>query len=160
MNVNSTNKRPNERKCRGNRRDQRFRRKCRAQRMKPGKIEQLIQQRKRSNTSEHPTHDDRRNTTTDHRQVNVPVNMLDQQKNPSNQMRTTTEMDNHQKRKRDQSSQQQSITASAMPKSTSSISLRQPDLKKMKKKRKLSTVRLRNVTRNIIHKNYRLVFVS
>lgn len=155
MNVGNANEQQQqEKKCRGNRSDQRFRRKCRAQGMKPEKIEQLIQKRKESNIVEHPIHRERRNTTMDQRQGNVPVNMLDQQDNPSHRMRTTMETNNSNKRKRDVALQQESV-----PKSASSISLRQPSLKNMKKKRQISLIPLKNLFRTTINKNYRLVFI-
>lgn len=165
MNVNDANRqddhslrnqRQQEKKCHGNRRDQRFRRKCRAQGMKPSKIEQLVQQRKQSDAVAPSVHHDRRNTNMSHQHINEAPMM-------SHQMRTTMATSNQQKRKRDQSSQEQpTATASTVPKSASSISLRQSALKKKKKKKKaeLSTIRLRNVTRHITNKNYRWAFTS
>ena len=148
-----------EKKCRGNRRDQRFRRKCRAQGMRPGKIEKLIKIRNQS----HPTATSTRNTTMDHPQPNVSHNVLGQQNNPSRQMPTTmgaaATTNNPNKRKRDATFPGESITTSTVPKSASSISLRQPSLKKMKKKKQVSMIHLKSLPRHIINKNYRFVFV-
>ena len=149
-----------EKKCRGNRRDQRFRRKSRAQGMRPGKIEKLIKIRNQS----HPTTTSTRNTTMDHPQPNVSHNVSGQQNNPSRQMPTTmgaaATTNSPNKRKRDATLPGESITTSSVPKSASSISLRQPSSKKMKKKkRQVSTIPLKSLPRNIVNKNYRFVFV-
>ncbi|CAF4172151.1 unnamed protein product [Rotaria sordida] len=46
-NVLNLNQQAPRKKCHGNRRDQRFRRKCRAEKMKPAKIKKLIEKRNR-----------------------------------------------------------------------------------------------------------------
>ncbi|CAF3776948.1 unnamed protein product [Rotaria socialis] len=47
-NIVISNQEPSKRKkCHGNRRNQRFRRKCRAEKMKPAEIEKLIKKRNR-----------------------------------------------------------------------------------------------------------------
>jgi hypothetical protein len=104
-----------KKKCRGNRRDQRFRRKCRALHMEPAKMEKLIKKRHR-------------------------IQKKDQKKNPT--IKHTTNMNtgstgaaaNLNKRKRDVSLQQLSTAAATetMTQSRSQQSTEQPALKKIK----------------------------
>ena len=99
-----------KKKCRGNRRDQRFRRKCRAQHMEPGKIEKLIKKRHR-------------------------IEKKDQNKNPIKQtanMNTEATSAGLNKRKRDVSLQQLSTVTKTMAQSGSQQSTEQSSMKRMK----------------------------
>jgi hypothetical protein len=99
-----------KKKCRGNRRDQRFRRKCRAQHMQSTKTEKLIKKRHR-------------------------IQEKDQKKNPikhTTNMNTESAGANLNKRKRDVSLQQLSTVTETMTQSRSQQSTEQPSLKKMK----------------------------
>ena len=140
-----------QKKSRGNRRNQRFRRQCRAQKMKPEEIEKRLRNRNQINPNNQRTMDHRPNTTLN--QVSIV-----QTNNPSNQTITaaTSAMITHSnKRKRDVSAQLEST----IPKSTSTISILQPSLKKLKKKRKINTIPLKKMKNNIIQLNYRFVFI-
>lgn len=96
-----------QKKCRGNRRDQRFRRKCRAQHMQPEKIEKLIKKRYRIQ-KKHPIE----HTTN---------------------MNTESTGANLNKRKRDISLQHLSTATETMTRSQSPLSVQQSTLKRMKK---------------------------
>ena len=132
-------------KCHGNRRNQRFRRKCRAQGMKAAKIEKLLQHRNKNvNTT------DRSTTNTVNR-------------------RPTEVATRFSKRKRDISVQDFNSSTSAIPKSTSSISILQPSLKKAKtiqtstktskrqkkKKKQIFNLPLKQIRASLIIETYR-----
>ncbi|CAF4085834.1 unnamed protein product, partial [Adineta steineri] len=102
-------------KCRGNRRNQRFRRKCRAHKMQPHKIEKLL--KKRNHIHKKIQKQQLKRSTT-----NCNLQLIARTTNQSQPITTTTT--NVFKRKRDISSQQLSNT-------TSSISIVQPSSKKM-----------------------------
>ena len=84
-NISLPNQQVQQRKkCHGNRRDQRFRRKCRAQKMQPAKIEKLIKKRHRiqkknqnNNSTGRTANDNNTNSTTrqnnQHQQTNTTV---------------------------------------------------------------------------------------
>ncbi|CAF4887223.1 unnamed protein product, partial [Rotaria socialis] len=110
-------------KCHGNRRDQRFRRKCRAEKMKPAKIKKLIEKRNRfQKKNEKPT--------TNIESTKLNKELLSSKQNYQSQPIITTNLT---KRKRDISSQQLSSAIDlTIPKTTSSISIAQSSSKKMK----------------------------
>ncbi|CAF2172172.1 unnamed protein product, partial [Rotaria magnacalcarata] len=121
-NILSLNQQAPRKKCHGNRRDQPFRRKCRAEKMKPAKIKKLIKKRNRfQKNNEKPT-------------TNI------ESSKSKNELRSSRQnyqepiiTRNLSKRKRDISSQQLSSTIDlAIPKTTSSISIAQSSSKKMK----------------------------
>ena len=84
-------------RCHGNRRDQRFRRKCRNEKMQPTKIEKLIKKRNRL----HKKH--QKNISTTHHTTNV--NTI-RQNNHSQPFITTATNNNNNKRKRHVSQQE------------------------------------------------------
>ena len=99
-----------KKKCRGNRRDQRFRRKCRAQHMEPEKIKKLIKKQHRAQKK-------------------------DQNKNPIKQtanMNTEATSASLNKRKRDVALHQLSTVTGTMAQSGSQQSTKQPSMKRMK----------------------------
>jgi hypothetical protein len=153
MNVNNTNVQDDRplllnqqqtKKCHGNRRDQRFRRKCRARAMQPANIAQLLNERKQVNNK----NNQRKTTTT------TVSNQLSVSSDLSKPM-TMTMTTSLNKRKR-AISLQELKSNSTLPQSTSSISIVQPLIKKMKKKRKtIMTMPLIKENNNRINKNYR-----
>ena len=170
MDVNDTNiqadrpllKQQNKkkRKCHGNRRDQRFRRKCRAREMKSVKIERLLNKRKHAEKknnrqtdyiNEVMGHTSKATTET----ITASNEESITRSNPSKP--TTTTSTNFNKRKRDVSLQELK-SKSIIPKSISSISIGQPLLKKKKKKKTdtTTTITTDNMT---ITNNYQFVFV-
>jgi hypothetical protein len=166
MDVNDTNvqadcqllNKKQTKKCHGNRRDQRFRKKCRARGMKPARIEKLLSQRKQTGRKNNRKNDyityiinDSRKTTT-----TISNKVSDQDNDASKQ--TTTMTTNLNKRKREISLQELKST-STIPKSTSSISIGQPLSKKMKKKRKIITMPVIKENNNRINTNYRFVLI-
>jgi len=142
-------------KCHGNRRDQRFRRKCRDQKMQPAKIEKLINKRNRIN---------KKNQRNNHHGTNRINNNMQQQ----------TTITNFNKRKRDLSLQQLSKEATTanqtIAKSLSQLSiepqssLASPSSKKMKNITTTTTQTIMNPiiesdnTNTNININYRYVF--
>lgn len=148
-----------KKKCHGNRRDQRFRRKCRARGMKSTKIEKLLDQKKRTNIKNnrkqgyirHVTNEHHKATTTVANNISVPP-----RSDPYKQI--TTMNTNLNKRKRD-ASLQELKSSLTIPKSTSSISIVQPLSKKMNCQRTTTTTTMIPVIQenNDINKNYRLV---
>jgi hypothetical protein len=113
-------------KCHGNRRNQRFRRKCRTEKMKPAKIETLIKKR-------NYIYNKYKIPKTNIESIKLKSDLAPAGKNYQSQpiLETTTCFT---KRKRDISSQQLSSTLAnqTIAKSTSSISILQPSSKKMK----------------------------
>ncbi|CAF1688369.1 unnamed protein product, partial [Adineta ricciae] len=104
-----------KKKCHGNRRNRRFRRKWRQRGMKPAKIERLLNERNRTDQNQRISRrDEYFKDFMDDIYVNVPA---------------TTEQ-NINKRKREVPSHELTST-SLIPKSISSISIRQPLKKKM-----------------------------
>ena len=118
----------------GNRKDQRFRRQCRARGMKSDGIKKMLKKRKQTNLRR----------------------QQQEEETPSN-METNTEP-NVSKRKREDPVQRETI-----PTSTSSVSLVQPTWKKMKKKNTCSMIIHRpwvKMNDGRINKNYRYVSPS
>ncbi|CAM4828906.1 unnamed protein product [Rotaria magnacalcarata] len=109
-------------KCHGNRRDQRFRRKCRAEKMKPAKLKKLIKKRNH-------IYNKNKKPTTNIESTILNKKLLSSRQNYQQPIVTT----NLSKRKRDISSQQLSPTIDlTRPKRTNSISIAQSSSKKMK----------------------------
>ncbi|CAF1070165.1 unnamed protein product, partial [Rotaria magnacalcarata] len=122
-NVLNLNQQPPRKKCHGNRRDQRFRRKCRAEKMKPAKIKKLIEKRNRFQKKN-------KEPTTNIESTKLNKELLASKQNYQSQPIITTNLT---KRKRDISSQQLSSAINlTIPKTTSSISIAQSSSKKMK----------------------------
>ncbi|CAF3352512.1 unnamed protein product [Rotaria socialis] len=115
--VISNQEPPKRKKCHGNRRNQRFRRKCRAEKMKPAKIEKLIKKRNRS-------YEKNKIPKTNIESTKLKSDLAPVGKNYQSQpiVKTATCFN---KRKRDISSQQLSSTImnQTIPKTTSSISI-------------------------------------
>ncbi|CAF1513519.1 unnamed protein product, partial [Rotaria magnacalcarata] len=124
--VISNQEPPKRKKCHGNRRNQRFRRKCRAEKMKPAKIEKLIKKRNRS-------YEKNKIPKTNIESTKLKSDLAPVGKNYQSQpiVKTATCFN---KRKRDISSQQLSSTImnQTIPKTTSSISIVESSSKKMK----------------------------
>ena len=168
MNVNDANiqdnrQLPNPRqppkKCHGNRKDQRFRKKCRASGMKPEAIEKLLNQLKQTGKESNRRNEyitKMINENTDATTI-TSKKALDQ---PSHHLKRTTTITttnpNLYKRKRDVSLQELK-TSSTIPKSTSSISIVEPLSKKMKNKRRTIMKPILKENKKNINKNYRFV---
>ncbi|CAF4570229.1 unnamed protein product, partial [Rotaria socialis] len=115
-NVLNLNQQAPRKKCHGNRRDQRFRRKCRAEKMKPAKIKKLIKKRNRFQKKN-------KKPTTYIESSKSKNELSSSRQNYQSQPIITTNLS---KRKQDISSQQLSSTIDlAIPKTTSSISIAQ-----------------------------------
>ncbi|CAF1210730.1 unnamed protein product, partial [Rotaria magnacalcarata] len=122
-NVLNLNQQAPRKKCHGNRRDQRFRRKWRAEKMKPAKIKKLIEKRNRFQKKN-------KEPTTNIESTKLNKELLSSKQNYQSQPIITTNLT---KRKRDISSQQLSSAIDlAIPKTTSSISIAQSSSKRMK----------------------------
>jgi len=166
MNVNDTNiqnddrqlllnQQQNKKKCHGNRRDQRFRRKCRVRGMKPAKIAKLLNKNKQINQKNNRINDYIRHLANENRKPTTTVsNKVSDQRSDllKQQMATTTT--NLNKRQRDISLNELKSN-STMPKSISSISIMQPLPKKIKKKQMTNPIVQED--NNSINKNYRFV---
>jgi DNA-binding transcriptional MerR regulator len=128
-----------KKKCHGNRKDQCFRKKCRARGMNPRQIERLLKKQKQMKNN-----NDQRPTTT--------TALVQQQ--------MTTTHQNLNKRKRD-ISVQDIKSHSTIPKSASSISMsRQTVTKKMKKKNNNPITKpVTDENNSILNKNYRLALL-
>ncbi|CAF4964931.1 unnamed protein product [Rotaria sp. Silwood1] len=132
-----TNQGQRRKKRHGNRKDQRFRKKCRAKGMKPEKIEELLQRNKEiPKKKKKHVNKTMRNTTDEHAPSTTTANTISNRTNDRSVQRNSTPNPN--KRKRDVSLQQLSSNPT-IPESTSSLSIVQPSLKKMKKKKKTKT---------------------
>ncbi|CAF1678614.1 unnamed protein product, partial [Rotaria magnacalcarata] len=133
-----------KKKCHGNRKDQRFRRKCRAKGMKSRKIERLLHRRKilhekkKNPTDNAVAHTTKSNNESNHRNVS------------STKINSTRNLT---KRKRDISLQDIKLNT-GIPKSTSSISITQPKLKKLKKRTHLN-IPLTTIMNNAAYQRYR-----
>ncbi|CAM4846162.1 unnamed protein product [Rotaria magnacalcarata] len=134
-----------KKKCHGNREDQRFRRKCRAKGMKSRKIEKLLLRRKL-------IHHKKKNPADNKMKNTMKFNNKSDHENVSsteiNLMRNLT------KRKRD-ISLQDIKSNTRISKSTSSISVAQPKLKKMKRRINLNIPTTTTITNNTAYKYYR-----
>ncbi|CAF4964543.1 unnamed protein product, partial [Rotaria socialis] len=143
-------------KCTGNRQDQRFRKKCRARGIKADKIEKLLQAKKKiHNQRKNKTNNSTSITTHDNNILTTSKNVSIRNKDPSIRKKSKT---NLMKRKRDVSLQQQSNLNTTIPKSTSSISILQPALKKVKHKQKTITntnISSIEVQQNTLKRTYR-----
>ena len=172
-NVTSRSKK----KCHGNRRDQRFRKRCRARKMKPSTITKLLQRRKRIRTTTIiSTSTNNNSSDNNHNYTKKQATQITNNSNtetllplsttiindgstqicmaPRKQITSTT--DSH-KRKRNSSCQELKINQ-IMTKSTSSTSITQSLSKRIKTKTKSITNLSIKVTNKIINKNYRFVF--
>ncbi|CAF4384041.1 unnamed protein product, partial [Adineta steineri] len=138
-NVPISNQQPQRKKCHGNRQDQRFRRKCRAQGMNATLIEKKLARRKQIQNKKTSTKNNVTNTSNN--TVNVPVS-------------TMTNLSKH---KRDLSLQALNTTNQIIGKSTSSISLAQPLMKKTKKENNKIIIdsSIIVIDNNIMNTNYR-----
>ncbi|CAF3087475.1 unnamed protein product, partial [Rotaria socialis] len=134
-----------KKKCHGNLKDQRFRRKCRAKSMKSRKIEKLLFQRKL-------IHHKKKNPAD-----NAMKNTMKFNNKPGHENVTSTEinlMRNLTKRKRDVSVQDIKSNTE-ISKSTSSISVVQTKLKKMKRRINLNIATTMTIKNNTAYKYYR-----
>ncbi|CAF1411371.1 unnamed protein product [Rotaria sordida] len=128
-NINSTNDQQvptnvQRKKCHGNRRDQRFRRKCRVKGMKPKIIEKLLMKRKQV---ENQNHNNTKHTNMQKIQSNKQTTDINNSSKP-----TTI---NPNKRKRDVSSQDLKLNSTLVRSTNTS----QPLSKKIKEKNKTTT---------------------
>ncbi|CAF5138119.1 unnamed protein product, partial [Rotaria sp. Silwood1] len=127
MNPNDTNTNNDQqqfptnvrrKKCHGNRRNQRFRRKCRAKGMKPKTIEKLLMKR---NKADNRNHNNTKRTNMQTTESNKHTTDINNHSKPTSI--------NPNKRKRDVSSQELKLN-STLVRSTSQSSTRQPSSKK------------------------------
>ncbi|CAF5216731.1 unnamed protein product, partial [Rotaria magnacalcarata] len=135
-----------KKKCHGNRKDQRFRRKCRAKGMESRKIEKLLQRRKiihhkKKNPTENTIKNAMNSNNQPHPQENVSSTEINSMKNLT-------------KHKRD-ISVQDIKSNTRIPKSTGSISVAQPKLKKLKRRTNLNIPTTTTITNNTAYKYYR-----
>ena len=147
VNVTTLQNPIKKKKCHGNRKDQRFRRKCRAKGMKSRKIEKLLRRRKILH--------EKKNNPTD----NAVAPITTSNNEPNHENVSSTEIDpmrNLTKRKRD-ISVQDIKSNTRIPKSTSSISVTQPKLKKMKRRINLNSPTTTTIMNNTAYKQYRSV---
>lgn len=122
---------PTRKKRHGNRRNQRFRRKCRAEKMNPAKIEKLIQKRNRIQ-KKNKNSSTRQILSTNSESATLKNEVLPSRETYQSQPIITTKTILS-KRKRDISSQYLSSTKDVtIQKTASSISIVQPASKKMK----------------------------
>lgn len=143
-----------KKKGHGNRRNQRFRRKCRARGMKPKTIEKLMKRRKQINNRE-----TNQTNTTDGMMATTASSTTHVQTRKDDQTRQVKTTTNLNKRKRNVSMQELRAN-STIPKSTSTISITAPVSKKMRKtgnKRRMTTAINENNTN--VSKNYRFVLL-
>jgi hypothetical protein len=124
-------------KSHGDRKSQRFRKKCRVQGMKPEAIEKLLVKLKRKNNKKNQRKTRLVKTTGNQMKTTTSDNVPKIQVNAQSKNSITTTATNINKRKRDVSSvslQQTLQTNPTIPKSISSISIVQPSSKKAKQK--------------------------
>lgn len=147
----------------GNRKDQRFRKKCRNQGIKPGTIEKLLTKQKQKNQPKQMT---TKATTASETTSRIQITTTAPSEHLIKTKTTTTSSTSLQKRKRDISSASLSSQIlpvnTSMPKSTSSISIVPPVSKKMKEKSPnvpttTTTSLPTSITDNAVHVNYRFV---
>ncbi|CAF4172536.1 unnamed protein product [Rotaria sordida] len=134
---------PQQKKCHGNRRNQRFRRKCRAHKMKPSKMEKLIKKRNRIHKKNQKNNSIRRATNTN-------IELTIRKNNQPQPITTTTDLN---KRKRDISLQELSKTNITISETTSSVSIVQPSSKKMKNLSKTITNPIINANNSDMNRN-------
>ncbi|CAF1422335.1 unnamed protein product [Adineta steineri] len=142
-----------KKKCYGNRSDQRFRKRCRNQKMSEEQIEQFVNQRINARKTNPPYQ-----AVANRQQMNTTVsNISIGHELPLNENRTTTTINiKSNKRKKDAISKEKTYN---VPKSTSTLSVLQPSTKKMKKKnkkrrRRRRQQRTRKMKKIIKNKNY------
>ncbi|CAF5085130.1 unnamed protein product [Rotaria sp. Silwood1] len=151
--MNSNNMNPNNdqqqfptnvqrKKCHGNRRDQRFRRKCRAKGMKPKVIEKLLMKRKQAENENHNNTNHKNMQTTESNKHTTDIN---------NHSKLTTI--NRNKRKRDVSLQELKLNSTLL-RSTSQLSTSQPLSKKIKEKNKTTANSSIENDHNTDHRKY------
>ena len=123
----------------GNRRNQRFRRKCRTEKIKPAKIEKIIKKRNRVHQKDQNKNSGRYTTNTNGTSALRKSELMPSRKRNQSQLIPITTTTNLNKRKRDISSQQLSSSSSsssiinpANRKATSSISTVETSSKKLK----------------------------
>jgi len=161
MNVNVTNRqdnvpmpnqRPEGKKCHGNRRDQRFRKKWRARKLKPAKIEKKLIRRKQIQNKKSSTTNNVNNANDNTMEISASTNI-------SNRPTTMTTI-NFNKRKRDISLQELNVNQT-IGNSNSSICLAPPTLKRTKKKNHKIIVDSSNIiiNNNTMNMNYRFVIL-
>ncbi|CAF1495225.1 unnamed protein product [Adineta steineri] len=124
-----------KKKCYGNRSDQRFRKRCRNQKMSEEQIEQFVNQRRNARKT-NPTDQVAQSTIVNRQQMTTTVSNISMRHEvPLNENRTTVSSANikSKKRKRDTIPKEKTYN---VPKSTSTLSVLQPSTKKMKKKNK------------------------
>ncbi|CAF4131232.1 unnamed protein product, partial [Adineta steineri] len=159
MNVNDDNNQQLKIKCHGNRRDQRFRRKCRKRGMRPAKIEKLLDKFKYPNEKTRRIEQRMRDLAYYNKQLTAPVfrTSLDQVSNQSSQLTATTTVTTHLNKRKRNISLQELKANSAVPKSTSSISIRQPSSKKAKQQIETTTTMpiIKENNNNILNYVYR-----
>ncbi|CAF4078673.1 unnamed protein product, partial [Rotaria sordida] len=134
---------PQQKKCHGNRRNQRFRRKCRAHKMKPSKMEKLIKKR-------NLIHKKNQKNNSIRRATNSNIELTIRKNNQSQPITTTTDLN---KRKRDISLQELSKTNTTISETTSSVSIVQPSSKKMKNLSKTITNPIINANNSDMNRN-------
>lgn len=138
------------RKSHGNRKNQRFRRRCRARGMRTKKIERLLQHRQRQRKSRHEDQHAKESTTS----------KANEQSKTASQPLLTTTLSHGPKRKRETSSQTHTATSKAtIPNSASSISIVLPPAKRTKEKTTATTVHRSfvQIDDQRMNKNYRFV---
>ena len=152
-----------KKKCHGNRRDQRFRRKCRALNMKPKKIEKILKKRNNRQNKQNQKRNNANSTMKNNQQATILNPVLTHSNRPillppttmttaTSTNRTTTIVTKLNKRKRDISIQDiQRHSKTMIPKSTSTISV---GVQHLKKKPKIAML-----TNHIQHMTYRFVFL-
>jgi hypothetical protein len=146
-------------KCHGNRKDQRFRRKCRARGIKPAIIKKLLNKRKHNKKKQKKNNKGNRAINNTHNQMATSTasnNVSTIQLNVQSQHTTTTRIDTN-KRKRDYLSQQEQNIHQTIPKSTSLVSFEPPLSKKMKEKQATIIIPSIQVDNKRINTNYRFV---
>lgn len=152
-------------KCHGNRKSQRFRRKWRARGIPSASIEKMIKNRKRVNDRRHRRSNDVRTTT-----AAPPLNRstvhrcVQSQPLPTTTTTTTERMStattsNCYKRKKDCRSQQELSPKQSVPNSVSTSSLVQPTTKRKKKQKGSTPSMLATVNSSTIQHGYRFVLL-
>jgi hypothetical protein len=142
-NIPVPNQQTKQKKCHGNRRNQRFRRKCRDQKLQPAKVEKLIKKRNRIHKK------NQNNNSIRHHTTNPNIESTTRKHNEDSTITTTTTTTNITKRKRDISQQQ-------LSKTTDSIAILQPSSKKTK--HITQTANSNSIINMNIDANYQYVF--
>ena len=154
MNPNNTNTNNDQqqfptnvqrKKCHGNRRNQRFRRKCRAKGMKPKIIEKLLAKRNQAEDQNHNNTNHSKMQTTESNQHTTDIN---------NSLKSTSINPN--KRKRDISLQELKFNSTSIL-STSQSSTSQPLSKKIKEKNQTKINSSTQNDNNTNNRKYRFV---